>query len=157
MKTPRAKTPKLKGRDQATAARRHRPTAADLQKQLDQRTRELAEAQKNLAEAHVQQTATSEVLQVISSSPGALEPVFQGILASATRICEAQFANLLLYQGNEFRRVALHNAPPKWAELTRRNLGAIRLPAASKDPLGRVIATKRLQHVEDMRTEQAYI
>jgi signal transduction histidine kinase len=110
-----------------------------------------------LRESLEQQTATSEVLQVISSSPGDLEPVFQGILASATRICEAQFANLLLYQGNEFRRVALHNAPPKWAELTRRNQGAIRLPAASKDPLGRVIATKRLQHIEDMRTEQAYI
>ena len=69
-----------------------------------QRTRELTESLE-------QQTATSEVLRVISSSPGELEPVFQSMLENAVRICEAVFGTMLLREGDGFRRVALHNAP----------------------------------------------
>jgi len=133
---------------------RHRgPTAADLQKQLGQRTRELADAQKHLTEALEQQTATSEVLQVISASPGELEPVFDAILANATRLCEAKFASLLLGEGDQFRRVSVHNAPPALLEHWRHT------PLVRPHPesiLGRAALTKQVAHVEDIRTTLAY-
>jgi len=111
------------------------------------RTRELSEALE-------QQTATSDVLQVISSSPGELEPVFRAMLENATRICEAKFGNLLLYDGNAFRVAAMHGAPEAWNELRRRD------PIISfspNNPLGRVVATKQLQHVADFRMEETYL
>jgi hypothetical protein len=83
-----------------------------LKKQLEACTRELAEARGHLSEALEQQAATSEVLRVISSSPGELEPVFQAMLANAVRICNAKFGNLFLYEGNSFRIAAQRNAPP---------------------------------------------
>ena len=107
-----------------------------------------------LRESLAQQTATSEVLQVISTSPGDLEPVFQAILEKATRICEARFGNLLLYDGDAFRRVALYNAPQAWAALTQRD-PVIR--TGPNSPLVRLLATKQLMHIPDIRTEQAYI
>src|SRR5262249_26474597 len=74
-----------------------------------QRTRELAESLD-------QQTATSEVLRVISSSPGELEPVFQSMLENAVRICEAKFGLMQLYEKGTFHLGAIHNAPPAFAE-----------------------------------------
>src|SRR5262249_21675274 len=74
-----------------------------------------------LRESLQQQTATSEVLQVISRSPGELEPVFEAMLENAVRICEASFGNLLLYEGDVFRHVALHNAPKAWAADSERD------------------------------------
>jgi GAF domain-containing protein len=127
---------------------------AELKTQLEVRTRELAETRKALAEALEQQTATSEVLQVISSSPGELEPVFNTMLENAVRLCEAKFGNLLLYEGGVFRRIALYNAPPAWAELSRRD-PVIR--TGSNSPLARLVATKQLMHMTDIRTEKAYI
>src|SRR4029453_5638697 len=107
-----------------------------------------------LRESLQQQTATSDVLQVISSSPGELEPVFQAMLENATRICEAKFGNLLLYDGDAFRIVAMHGAPPEWDALRGRD-PVIRF--SPLNPLGRVVATKQLQHMTDFRLEQSYI
>ena len=67
-----------------------------------------------------QQTATSRVLGVISSSPGELEPVFQAMLANAVRICEAKFGMLYLAEGDAYRTVAMHNAPQALADFIKR-------------------------------------
>ena len=73
-----------------------------------------------LRESLEQQTATSEVLKVISSSPGDLQPVFETMLENAMRICEAKFGTLSLCEGDAFRIVALHNAPPAFANARQR-------------------------------------
>jgi GAF domain len=132
---------------------RHISSAVNLQKQLDQRTRELAEAQKSLAEALEQQTATSEVLQVVSSSPGQLEPVFQAMLESATRLCEAKFGTLYLREGDAFRAAALHNAPPAFADIRRREP----VRPGPKAALTRMLRTKQVIHIFDIMADQAYI
>ena len=77
---------------------------------------ELRQRTGDLSEALDRQTATSEVLKVISSSSGQLGPVFESMLANATRICEAAFGSMLLVEGDALRRVALHNAPPLFVE-----------------------------------------
>jgi GAF domain-containing protein len=79
------------------------------------RTRELTESLE-------QQTATSEVLQIISSSPGELEPVFRVMLENAIRLCQAKFGMMSLYDGEAFRTAALHAASPAYAEARRRAL-----------------------------------
>jgi GAF domain-containing protein/DNA-binding response OmpR family regulator/anti-sigma regulatory factor (Ser/Thr protein kinase) len=107
-----------------------------------------------LRESLQQQTATSDVLQVISSSPGELEPVFQAMLENATRICDAKFGNLLLCEDNAFRVAAMHGAPPAWAELRRRDPI---LRFGPKNPLARIAETRQVQHIADFRTEPAYL
>jgi transcriptional regulator with GAF, ATPase, and Fis domain len=108
-----------------------------------------AELEKKLAEALERETATSQVLQVISSSPGELEPVFQAILERATRICEAKFGSLLLYDDRGFRVVALHDAPPAYVELRQREPFIRPRP---EHPLGRIANTKQVVHVPDAAT-----
>ena len=97
-----------------------------------------------------QQTATSEVLQVISSSPGELTPVFQTMLENATRICSASFGTLLLYEGNAFRRVARHNVPQAFYDSTAANLVA---PFDKAVPLKLLAASKQLVHITDIAAE----
>ena len=116
---------------------------ADLQEQVSALTHELAEAR-------ARQTATSEVLQVISSSSGELKPVFDAILANATRICDANFGNLLLLEGDQFRHVALHGAPTAYLK-ERRRVPPIRpRPGAILD---RLLKTKQVVHVVDVFAE----
>ena len=117
-----------------------------LFEEVQARTRELSEALE-------QQTATSEVLGVISSSPGELEPVFQAMLENATRLCEAKFGIMWLREGDMFRCGALHNAPPAWAEERRREPVIHPHP---ETPLGRVIRTRQVAHIHDITTEGAY-
>ena len=100
-----------------------------------------------------QQTATSEVLRVISASPGELEPVFKTMLENAARICEASFGNLLLREDDSFRAVALHNPPPAYIEERQRN--PLMRPEAESG-LGRLAATRQIVHIVDLRTSQAY-
>ena len=152
MKIGGRETTKLKGRNALPVARHRGPAAADLQKQLDQRTRELADAQKHLAEALEQQTATSEVLQVISSSSGELEPVFEAMLANAVRICEAKFGNLYLHEGGALHLVASHNVPRAFAEARRR--GPFR-PAPGSG-FGKLIRTKQTVQTADVAATQPY-
>jgi GAF domain-containing protein len=113
-------------------------------------TRLLSELRESLD----QQTATSKVLEVISSSPGELQPVFQAMLENATRICEAKFGTLALCEGDALRAVALHGGREDYADERRRN--PVFRPAPNV-PVMRAVRTKQVQHVADMLTEQAYI
>ena len=110
MKTRHPRATKPKHRKESTAARRHISSAVNPQKQLDQRTRELAEAQKSLAEAQEQQTATSEILDVIAASPTNIQPVLQAIAESACRLCEAYDSAIFLCEGARLR-VRAHHGP----------------------------------------------
>jgi GAF domain-containing protein len=109
-----------------------------------QRTRELTESLE-------QQTATADVLRIISSSPGDLKPVFHSMLEKATQLCEASFGTLFLLEGESFRRVALHNAPAKYAEFTDKNP---LIPHHQSRSLNRLIETKQAVHVTDMMVEE---
>ena len=146
-KTRHGKTAKPARRNARTAARPVSSMVADLQERVSALTRELAEARE-------QQTATSEVLSVISRSPGELDRVFASILANATRICEANFANLALVQGGEFRMVAIHGAPSAFEDLRLRR--DPKIPMGGITPLGRLFETKRIVHIADVTAEEPF-
>jgi GAF domain-containing protein len=134
-------------KSQAAPEKKLKAYACELERKLEARTRELAEALER-------QTAASEVLQIISSSPGELVPVFEAILGNATRICEAKFGDLYLRDGNAFRMVATHNAPPAYVEARTRD-PLLRPPPDA--PLGRVAITKQVVHIADIKTIPSYI
>ena len=102
----------------------------------------------DLTEALEQQTATSEVLQTISKSPGELQPVFHTMLANAVQICDAKFGNLLLFEDGAFRTVALHGAPQPYSEERQREPLIQPKPGSDLDQL---IKTKQVIHVPDVR------
>jgi len=122
---------------------------AGLEKKVEQRTHELSEALE-------QQTATSEVLGVISRSSGDLAPVFETILANATRICEAEFGTMFLYEGGAFRVVAQKDAPRAYIE--RWSSEPVLVVADHPSvPLARLAKTREVQHIPNVALEQAYI
>ena len=114
--------------------------------EVQARTRELSTALD-------QQTATSEVLGVISGSQGELDPVFHAMLANATRLCEAKFGDLYLMEGDAFRICAQHGAPPAYVEERQRN------PVMRAGPgtgVARAAQTRQAVHIADVRAEPAY-
>jgi signal transduction histidine kinase len=119
---------------------------ADLEGKVEQRTAELSESLQ-------QQTATSEVLQVISSSPGELAPVFQKMLENATRVCGANFGTMVLYEGDLVRRAALYNVPPEFAALQKTQTWR----PHPESGLSKIARTKQVTHVDDLRTQGPYL
>jgi GAF domain-containing protein len=106
---------------------------------------------RDLTEALEQQTATSEVLQVISSSPGELEPVFQKMLENATRICGANFGTMNLYDGDAFRNVAFYNVPDAFVSAHKP------IRPHPKSGLGAIVRTKLAIQIEDLRAQPPYL
>ncbi|MGA8004328.1 MAG: GAF domain-containing protein [Pseudolabrys sp.] len=147
-----------------TTTRRRKPRAANLRKTLTSRQqchpnygprKTTEQLRRELDESLEQQTATSEVLKVISSSRGELEPVFDAMLANATRICEATFGHLWLLEGNAFRAVAVQGKKSVVDLLLRNPVADQR--EISGTPLGRLAKTKAVVHIPDFRADQSFI
>jgi len=138
----RRRTTKNKAR-KASAA--NSSTKRPREQLLERLTRERDEALE-------QQAATAEVLDVISNLPGRLEPVFQTILANATRICGAKFGTLYLREGDSFRAAAFHNAPPAFVEARKDRL----IQPDPESTLCQAAVTKRVAHVLDSTKREAY-
>jgi two-component system NtrC family sensor kinase len=136
-------TKKPKRNNALTAAPPTSSTLADLQEQVSALTRELAEARE-------QQTATADVLKVISGSPGELEPVFDAMLENATRICGAKFGILFRYEGGLFHPTASLDVPPAFADFLRRQ-GSFAPQAGQL--FGQLSETKEVIHVVDRAAE----
>jgi signal transduction histidine kinase len=148
MKKRRLKPAQPKRRNAPKVARHRKPAANGLNKKVAQLTRERDELLE-------QQAATSEVLRVISASPGELQPVFDAMLKNATRICEATVGNLFLYDGGDFRAVAVHGESD-YADWFRRDPMA-RMQDQSHTPLARLVGTKQVIHIPDLRQDQSYL
>ena len=112
-------------------------------------TRLLSELRESLQ----QQTATADVLKVISSSPGDMKPVFETMLTNALRICEAKFGHLLLYDGECFHAAHLHDVPPAYREYWQKH-GPIR--PSPNTGLGRIVRERQMFHIPDLKADPAY-
>ena len=126
---------------------------ARLLNELRQRTTDLTDRTADLTEALEQQTATSNVLQVISSSPGDLQPVFATMLEKAVRICDATFGHICRWDGEALHIAATHNTPPAFVEARRR----LRIRLGPTGPVGQMITNKKVVHIADLAEERDYI
>jgi transcriptional regulator with GAF, ATPase, and Fis domain len=141
----RRKTPEPKRRNASKATTAFNASSAVEETEVASLTRELREALE-------QQSASSEVLRVISSYPGDPQPVFEAMLKNAVRLCDAEFGNIYHWDGDALHLVATQNAPPAFAKARRLTTGRPGL----KTPTGRMIANKKLVHIADLRAEKAY-
>jgi GAF domain-containing protein len=123
-----------------------------LLNELRQRTADLSQRTTDLTESLEQQTATSEVLQVISRLPDDLQPVFAALLEKAVRICDATFGNILRYDGDALHFVAAHNTPPAFVAV---RAGSPFRPSPN-GPFDRTLKTKKVVHVADIAAEKNY-
>ena len=147
----RAKTPRPKA---AKPNRRIVPKAAPrIQSSPSGGETEVAGLTRERDEALQRETATSDILQLVSKTPGNLEMVFQAILERATRICEANFGTLLLCENGFYRQVAFHNAPPAFVEARRQNP---LISMTGNTALGRLAATKRYVQILDVANDPTY-
>src|SRR5262249_38859387 len=135
------------------AAPRGRQTSGTKKTTLALLERELDAARRQLREALEQQTATSEVLRVISNSAGELEPVFQALMSNAVRLCEAKFGVLYQNEGGRFRMAAAHDVPPPFA-LARSRRGLFH--PAPGSPVDQVMKTRRTVQIADVAATRAY-
>ena len=133
---PGGEASKARGREALRTKRRDASATVSLSASIQDA--EVARLTRELNEAREQQTATAEVLQVISSSPGDLKPVFSTMLEKAVRICEATFGNIYRWDGENLHLVAANNTPRNFVE-TRARTG---LHPGASDPVGRMIVTK---------------
>jgi signal transduction histidine kinase len=143
-------TTKPRRNNAPTVAREASSTLVDLQEQVGALTRELAEARKQLVDALEQQTATSEVLRVISSSSGDLEPVFEALLRNATRLCEGRFGDIFRFDGNLFYFAARVDTPLELAEFQKRRGPFLPVEGGGMD---RMMRTKQVIRTADSAAE----
>jgi GAF domain-containing protein len=153
MKAPHRKTTKIERRKNATAARSRRSSAADLQKQLEQRTRELAEAQKHLAEALQQQTATADVLKVISRSTFDLKAVLNRLVESVARLCEADQAVIGRPKDATYHFEASFGVSPQFTEFVASHPVEF---GGRGTVQGRVLLEHKIIHIPDVLADPEY-
>jgi len=144
----------VKGRRRKALKRPNAPKGARRRSShTGRKVTNIAQLTRERDEALEQQIATSEVLKVISSSPGDMSPVFKAMLASALRICEAKFGHLLLYDDESFHATYLHDVPPSYREYWEQH-GPIR--PSPNTGLARLARTKQVAHIPDLKADSAY-
>jgi len=146
-KRQRANATKSRHRAAVGEPNRFATSANGEQEKIAQLARELSDAQER-------QTTITEVLQAVGRSAGDPQPVFATILESVASICSASFASVLLYDGKDFSVAAMHNTSLEYVQ--HRYLGST-LSVSAKNPLRRIIVNKQVQHIPDIRKEEAYI